>query len=57
MTTITTQDQAKQYATDWQNSFADNNYTYSELAEFAREFAELAEKFNLVEEFTENGII
>lgn len=54
---ITTKDQAIQYAIDWQNKVAEENLSYAELAEQQTELRALAERFNLVEEFEENGII
>jgi hypothetical protein len=53
----TTKDEARQYAIDWQNWASEQSLSYGELAEWQHIFAELAEKFDLVEEFKENGII
>ena len=54
---ITTQDEARQYAIDWQKWVADQNLFYGELAEWQYKLAELAKRFDLTEEFEENGII
>jgi len=54
---INTQEEARQYAIDWQNWASEQNLFYSELAEWQGIFREIAEKFDLVEEFEENGII
>ena len=55
---ITTQEQARQYAIDWQNWVAERgDISYGELAEWYGVFETLAHKFNLSEEFKENGII
>jgi len=55
--TPTTQEEAKQYAIDWQNSFETHAYSWGELAEWASEFEKIGKKFDLIEEFKENGII
>lgn len=52
-----TADEARQYAIDWQNWQSEQSLSYGELAEWSGVFRELAEKFELVEEFEENGII
>lgn len=54
---ITTRDEARQYAIDWQNWTSEHNLSYSELAEWQGIFTELATRFDLGEEFRENGII
>lgn len=54
---IKTAEQATQYAIDWQQWQAQQNLSYSELAEWQEYFTELAERFDLVDVFTENGII
>lgn len=56
-TTIQTREQARQYAIDWQAKQSEQKLTYSELTEQQAYLRELADKFDLVEEFTENGII
>jgi len=55
--TINTAEEARQYAIDWQNWASDQNLSYGELAEWQGYFAELADRFDLKEEFEENGII
>jgi hypothetical protein len=52
-----TKDEARQYAIDWQNWASAQNLSYSELAEWGAIFTELAERFDLVEEFKHNAII
>lgn len=54
---VTTAEQATELAKDWQSSCQDNNYSYGELLEYAVYFEQLARKFELEEEFEENGII
>ena len=54
---ITTQDQAVQYAMEWQEHQNNNPVTYGDLATFQAILEQLASKFNLTEEFKENGII
>jgi len=54
---ITTQEEARQYAIDWQNWQAEQSLSYGELIEWQEKFSKLAEEFDLVEEFKENGII
>ena len=55
--TPTTQAEARQYAIDWQNWVSTQSLSYGELSEWFSIFVELAQKFNLTEEFKENGII
>ena len=61
---ITTQEEARMYAIDWQNWVSEQNEIgkeptlyQSDLIEWQAVFEKLAEKFDLVEEFKENGII
>ena len=56
-TAITSKDEARQYAIDWQNWSSEQSLSYFELAEWCAIFEKLAEKFNLTDEFKENGII
>jgi len=51
------EDEARQYAIDWQNWAGEQSLSYGELAEWASEFEKIGEEFNLTEEFKENGII
>jgi len=55
--TITTKEDAIQYAIEWQQWASTQNLSYAELAEWQAVFEVLAERYNLVEEFKENGII
>lgn len=52
-----TQDEARQYAIEWQQWAGEQRLSYGELAEWAGVFEELAKKFDLEDEFKENGII
>ena len=54
----TTREDARSYAIEWQKWVSDTqNLSYSELAEWQEYFVMVGEKFNLTEEFKENGII
>lgn len=52
-----TADEARQHAIEWQNWQADQSMTWGELSEWQAVFIDLAERFDLQDEFTENGII
>ena len=54
---LTTAEQAREYAIDWQHWASEQNLSYAELAEWAEALRGLALDFDLVEEFEENGII
>jgi hypothetical protein len=54
---IETKEEAIQYAIDWQQWASEQSLSYGELAEWQDIFEELANKFDLKEEFQENGII
>ena len=54
---VATANEATGVAIDWQRSWQENSYSYSEVAEAQAYFTELANKFNLTDEFRENGII
>ncbi len=54
---INTQDEARDYAIEWQTWASEQSLSYGELAEWGAIFTALAVKFDLVEEFKENGII
>ena len=54
---IKTKEEARQVAIDWQNNFTNEEYTYFDLSNASGIFTRLGEKFNLIEEFKENGII
>ncbi len=51
-------DTARAIAQEWQANFAEQDYSYEDLANWGAYFSELAEKFpELKEEFHENAII
>lgn len=52
-----TAEDARLEAIDWQVSCQDKQYSYDELLEWQEHFTELAKKFDLTDEFKENGII
>lgn len=54
---INTEDEAREYAIEWQKWVAEQNLSYGELVEWSAIFEELADKFDLREEFIENAII
>ena len=61
---INTQEEARDFAIEWQQWVAEQNKPgeeptlyMSDLAEWQAIFEALAEKFDLVDEFKENGII
>jgi len=54
---IKTKEQARQYGIDFQNWVSDKNLSYGEIFHFQNKLQKIAEKFDLVEEFKENGII
>lgn len=54
---IKTQDEARQYAVEWQSWAGDQNLSYSDLLDWSLIFMDLGKNFNLTEEFKENGII
>ena len=54
---ITTAEQALIQAIAWQDWQSRRNLSYGELADWASYFQELGEKFDLTEEYKENGII
>lgn len=47
----------RQMTIDWQNDFANHNYSYGELAFFGNYFTKLARRYGLTREFRENAII
>lgn len=57
MAYIKTVEQARQYGIDFQKWASDQNLSYGELLHFQNKLSALAEKFDLVEEFQENGIL
>ena len=54
---IKTAEEARQAAIDWQYSQAEEDLSYVELIEWQAYFEALAEKFDLTEEYKENGIL
>lgn len=54
---INTPEEARQYAIDWQNWASEKSFYISELYEWQQVLTQLATRFNLTEEFQENGII
>lgn len=48
---------AEYSAIEWQNDFANHNYSYGELAEWQAHFEKLARRYGLLKVFRENGII
>ena len=54
---IHTEQEAREYAIEWQKWVADQNLSYGELLDWGIIFERLANKFKLEEEFKENGII
>jgi len=54
---IHTEEEARQYAIDWQAWTSKQDLSYGELAEWQTYFMNVAKGFNIEEEFRENGII
>lgn len=54
---INTREEAIDYAIEWQKWVSEQSLYMSELLEWQNLFVNLAERFDLTEEFTENGII
>ena len=57
ITEIKTKEEAREEAINFQNWVSKESLSYSELIDFSGYFKTLAKKFNLEEEFKENGII
>lgn len=57
MSRANTREEARAQAIEWQTDFNNHNYTWSELSYFCEYFEKLGERFELLEEFHENGII
>jgi hypothetical protein len=51
------EEDAQDLAIGWQEWSSNQSLSYEEISEWQRYFEELGEKFNLTEEFRENGII
>lgn len=54
---VKTADEAEQQAIDWQKWQSEQSMSYGEASEWLAYFETLAKKFNLTDEFKENGII
>lgn len=54
---VKTEEEARQIAITFQEWQSEQSLSYEELSYFGDYFQELANKFNLVEEFKENAII
>lgn len=54
---INTKEEAINYAIEWQQWVSERDMYMSELLEWQNFFVNLAERFDLTEEFKENGII
>lgn len=57
MAYIKTKEQARQFGINYQEWASNQDLSYGELLHFQNKLSKLAEKFDLVEEFQENGII
>lgn len=57
ISSVKSEDQARDIAIDWQVSWQDHNYSYGELIEWQEFFETIGKRFNLIDEFKENGII
>lgn len=54
---VRTGEEARELAIDWQTWQQEQSLSYGDLAEFASYFREIGDRFNLSDEFAENGII
>jgi len=54
---LKTKEQARQFGIDYQIWASEKDLSYGEIEHFQNKLFKLAEKFDLVEEFRENGII
>ena len=54
---IKTKEQARQYAIDYQKWASEKDLSYGEILHFQNKLTILGERFDLTEEFKENGII
>ena len=57
MATVKTKEDARQRAIDWQSWQSTQSLSYAELVDWNTYFENLADKFGLLEEFKENGIL
>jgi hypothetical protein len=55
--TINNKEEARQYAIEWQKWASEQSLSYEELQNWNNYFMGLAGKWDLSEEFEENGII
>jgi hypothetical protein len=55
--TPTTKDEAIEHAKEWRQWASDQSMSWEEVAEWANHFEVIAQQFDLIEEFQENGII
>jgi len=53
----TAKGKARQEAMEYQLTFADHNYSYSELVEIQHHFEAIGKRYGLLTEFRDNGII
>jgi hypothetical protein len=54
---IKTQGEARSLGIEFQNWASNNSLSYGELINYQNDLKTIAEKFDLIEEFKENGII
>ena len=54
---IKTKEDARQYAIDWQSTWQDNQYSYADIIDWQNTFEYLASKYDLKDEFIENGVL
>lgn len=57
ITAIKSKDEARQQAIDWQTWAIEQSLSYGELAEWQGYFRTLGNKYGLLREFEENGIL
>lgn len=57
LSTVATADEARGVVIAWQHAFADRVMSWGEVAEETSQLGALAERFDLVDEFRENGVI
>lgn len=57
ITSITSADEARSIAIEWQQWQSERNLSLGDLVYWQQYFVKLAKKFNLTEEFRENSII
>ena len=53
----TTQAEARMYAIEWQHWASEQDLSYGEMAEMQSILLKIAEDFDLVDEFKENGLV